>query len=626
MSASKAVRPPRVQTEGDAVEHYDVDHYDVFISYRRGACGGRNIDDLAEKIQLQLMLKAKGLTVFVDKSGIPVGDTWRVKFMTDLKLARVVILVITHNTMRRYEPPKTDIVSMISNMFTSGVQALTEPVVSLLVPGAASGSQLAPSPPSSADSVDNVLLEWMLAMSLKKEKIVIPVFIGDSDPATGNVGDLLCQGVLQNLAEPPAHVIDATRAYAAAFLASECDPPVLLADCCSSLLSLINDGIGALNGALVKSVAWEIVPEIAVSQVLQSPLLRDLLESLTPKKADSSHRLHRFPSSSSSDGSPHSSVVKDLLPSFVESSSRTAETLYESCFLRTQLWPHVTLKKTPRRRKTIGFSLFIAEPVDLQGVSVDLFPPPTAASFYVYITRGENPECREFVQTWKNDACTLQLPYIHRSLGLISRHHATLRYCGDLFEENGIGLADGHYNPCSGSVSSGHTALQLRCPCHLPNPHGKTCSEKGTFVLSYPPAGQDKERRVIMTKRVLTATVAHEEYGRTGGFVTLDGSRSPGFMYFMLSNVVIGISDPVTKIEQDAANLEPKILHMESLSSPPPSPIESLSSPPPSPPSAPPQKPRVLALNATLEHSLNDGTVNGMEKGGWEKMSSCWND
>jgi hypothetical protein len=499
----------------------------------------------------------------------------------------------------------------------------------------------------------------MLAMSLQKEKIVIPVFIGDSDPATGNVGDLLHQGVLdfQNLAEPPAHVIDATRAYAAAFLASECDPPVLLADCCSSLFSLIKDGIGALNGVVVKSVAWEIVPEIAVSKVLQSPLLRDLLDSLTPKKADAAHRLHRFPSSSSSDDSPaqhssvahrlhrfpsssssdgspaqHSSVVKNLLPSFVESSSRTAETLYESCFLRTQLWPHVTLKKAPRRRKTIGFSLFIAEPVDLRGVSVDLFPPLAAASFYVYITRAENPECREFVQTWKNDACTLQLPYIHSSLGHISQHHATLRYCGDLFEENGIGLADGHYNPCSGSVSSDRTALQLACPCGLPNPHGKTCSENGTLVLSYPPAGQDKERRVIMTKRVLTATDAHEEYGRSGGFVTLDGSRS-SFMYFMLSNVVIGISHPVTKIEQDAAELEP----MESLSSPPPSPNQSLSSPPPSPieslsspapslASGPPQKHRVRALNAVLEHSLNDGTVNGMGKGGWEKMSSCWND
>jgi hypothetical protein len=632
MSASKTA-DLRVQTERDAIEHYD-----VFISYRRGTCGGRNIDDLAEKIQLQLMLK--GLRVFVDKSGIPVGDTWRVKFMTDLKLARVIILVVTHNTMRRYERPKTDIVSILSGMITSGVQALAEPVVSFLAPGAGGESQRAPSSSSSTDSVDNVLLEWMLAMSLKKEKIIIPLFIGDSDPATGNVGGLLEQGVLQNLSEPPAHVIDATRAYASAFLASECDPPVLLADCCASLSSLIKDGIGALNGVPVKSVAWEIVPAFAVSQVLQSPLLRDLLDALTPKKATASPLLDRF---LSSEGSPQSPAVKNLLSAF-ESSPRTAETLYESCFLRTQFWPHVTQQKFSRRRNTIGFSLFIAEPVDLRGASVDLFPPSSAESFYVYITRGENPECREFVQTWKDDSCTLQLPYIHRTFATLSRHHATLHYCGDLFKKNGIGLADGHFNPRSAFVPSDQSELGIVCPCGLPNPHGKTCSEDGTSVLSYPPAGQDKERRVIMTKRVLTATDAHKKNLHSGGFVTLDGS-SASFMYFVLSNVVLGISNPMTTIEQGAA----RMLHRgDSLPTSPPtlsscpqvSASDSSVLPPKyEGPTSPPNtrnlsssSPNVSrshdpdALNATLEHSLNDGTVNGMEQGGWEKISTCWKD
>ena len=135
MSASKAFPSP-VQIEQDA------ENYHVFISYRHGACGDRNINQLVLDLQLQLMLKATGLRVFVDKSGIPVGDKWRGKFMTELKQAQVLLLLITRNTMRRYErpsPPKTDIVSVFSGMLASGVHALTHPLVSL-----AGGSILRP--------------------------------------------------------------------------------------------------------------------------------------------------------------------------------------------------------------------------------------------------------------------------------------------------------------------------------------------------------------------------------------------------------------------------------------------------------------------------------------------------
>ncbi len=54
----------------------------------------------------------------------------------------------------------------------------------------------------------------------KAKKIIVPIFIGDSDDATGVVGDLLEQQILQNVAEPPARAFEATRAYASAYLAS----------------------------------------------------------------------------------------------------------------------------------------------------------------------------------------------------------------------------------------------------------------------------------------------------------------------------------------------------------------------------------------------------------------------
>ena len=141
MSASKA---PQVQIERD-------EHYDVFISYRRGACGNRNINDLVSAIQLELMLKAKGLTVFVDKSGIAAGDTWRDKFMTELRLAQVVILIVSRNTMCRYERPKTDLVSVFSGMLVSGVQALAEPLVSL---AGGSSSSSTPTPRASSKTAE----------------------------------------------------------------------------------------------------------------------------------------------------------------------------------------------------------------------------------------------------------------------------------------------------------------------------------------------------------------------------------------------------------------------------------------------------------------------------------------
>jgi hypothetical protein len=318
MSASKAIQ---VQTERD-------EHNEVFISYRRGACGNRNINDLVSAIQLQLMLKAKGLTVFVDKSGIAAGNAWRDKFATELRFARVVILVISRNTMCRYERPKTDLVSMFSGMLVSGVQALAEPLVSLA--GGSSSSSTPIPRASSTDGVDNLLLEWMIAMSLQKQKIVFPVFIGDSDAATGVVGDLLELQFLQNVAEPPARVFNATRAYASAYLASQCDPPVLLAECCASLSSLIFDGVQEKNAVVVKSVAWEIVPEIVVSQVFQSPQMREVLAALASKKGAASLASD---DSLRSPGSPF--TPKQLLRSLnspLEQPDDPAESLYKNCF------------------------------------------------------------------------------------------------------------------------------------------------------------------------------------------------------------------------------------------------------------------------------------------------------
>lgn len=582
------------------VEHAAVEHYHLFISYRRGACGDRNIGDLVSNIHFQLMLKAKGLDVFVDKSGIPVGDKWRGKFMTELKGARVAILLITRNTLRRYEKPKVDIVSMFSNLFSSGVQALTDPLVSLSG-GGSHLSQSAADSPSAADGVDNVLLEWMIALAM--DKTVIPVFVGDSDASTGIVGDLLQQGMLQNLVEPPTRVFDATRAFASAFLASQCDPPVLLPECCASLSSLIKHGILELNGVIVKSVTWDIVPEVIASHIIQSPLLRGMLDELTPKKKilSSEHPL-------SSAGTPVGEVAKALLPSF-NSAQDTGfvQTLYESCFVRTQLWPHATHHKAPRRRTSVGFSLFIAEPAELRGTSVDLLPPQRAnSSFFVYLTRGEDPDCRQFVQTWNGVRCTLQLPYIDISCPHISRHHATLLYNRERFELNGIGLCDGHFNDFEDHQQN--TAL-VDCPCNLPNPQGKICSDQGTFVLAFPPAGNDSERRVLMRKPVHTAADTFK-IASDGGFVMLDGPGA-SFMYLMLSNVVIGISDPVAPPPSD--HFPP---------SPPPSPTPCY----PSSPSMPRRLPSMLSTTLHSQESLGKGTVNEMELGGWEKMTSCWND
>jgi len=621
MSASKAVPSP-VQIEQDA------ENYHVFISYRHGACGNRNINQLVLDIQLQLMLKAKGLHVFVDKSGIPVGDKWRGKFMAALKQAQVLMLLITRNTMSRYErpsPPKTDIVSVFSGMLASGVQALTQPLVSL----AGGVSDPAPLSPSAGDGVDNVLLEWMLALAL--HKIVVPIFIGDSDHVTGNVGGLLEQGVLQNVWEPPAHVFDSTRAYASAFLASEFDPPVLLPECCSSLTCMIHNGILALNGVTVKSVAWEVVPDVIVSNVLQSPLLRGILEQLPPPRKIPGMTRNQF---SYSDDSSVVSVVKSLLPALNSAADQgSAETLYESCFLQSQRWPHATHGKTPRRRGSIGFSLFIAEPEELRGTSVDLLPPGQCdSSFWVYITRSDNPECREFEQTWSGNCCTLQLPYVDsKCWPYISRHHATLRYTRNAWERSGIGLADGHFNFCPQEVPPSLSRVSSGdCPCQLLNPDGKTCSVNGTFVLSCPPAG--KESRVIMRKRIFTAAEVFE-INRDGGFVALDSSLLPGggtsFMYFMLGHVVIGISDSVTTCPQ----LQPLEIYQ---ASPAPKFAESMS-----PPAfntkkltnqgkilrieSLPSEESLAGLQCALSSiSLGDGTVNGMEQEGWEKMISCW--
>ena len=571
------------------------------------------------------MLKAKGLTVFVDKSGISVGDTWRDKFMTELKFAQVVnLLVISRNTMVRYERPKPpDLASMISGMLASGVHALTEPLVSL----AGGGSLSASSPPrsSSTGGTDNVLLEWMIAMSLKNQKIIIPVFICDSDAATGIVGDFMHQGVQRNLLEPPSQVLDATRAYASAFLASQCDPPVLLAECCHSLSSLIGErcGISTLNGVIVRSVAWDIVPEIIVSGVLHSPLLRELLAGLTPRKAAPGHSLDD--SFSSAGSTP---IAKDLSQSFnaAEQTDLSAESLYELCYLRTQLWPHAAPHgKAFRRRDSTGFSLFIAEPVELRGTSVDLFPPFPFQTFYVFLTRGENPNCSEFVQTWKDDRCTLQLPYIHKSIATISCHHATLRYCGEQYERNGLGLADGHFDVANSnhphSAGLKETPGFQSCPCGLPNPHGKTSSYSGTFALSFPRVGKDK---VLLSKRVPTAADAFKLDNLEGGFASLDGNGPVRFMYFMLSNVVIGISDPVappppreptTPTASSSCPSESPVLPADRRQF-----LLSRPSPPPRPRSLP------HMFNNKLSSSLRGGTVSDMEQGGWDKMSSCWSD
>jgi len=670
MSGSKAAPSLHVQTEHNAVEHYH-----VFISYRRGTCGDRNINDLVSAIQLQLMLKARGLDVFVDKSGIAVGDKWRYKFMSELKQAQVVIMVITRNTLRRYErppPPKTDIVSMLSGMLSSGVQALAEPLVSL----AGGGGDRPHASPS--DGVDNVLLEWMIALSLNK--IIIPVFIGDSDPITRNVGGLLGQGVLQNLAEPPAGVIDATRTYASAFLASQFEPPVLLPQCCSSLSSMIQDGILELNGVEVKSVAWEIVADVVASKVLESPLLRDMLDQLTPKKQTPGLQPHRDDSLSS--GSPDVRTSKALVAEFNASFN---ETLYENCFLRSQLWPHVTAGTGPRKRSSVGFSLFIAEPAELRGTCVDLLPPDgTNSSFYVYLTRGEDSNCNVFVKTWTGNRCTLQLPYIDISYPYISRHHATLLYNRSAFERNGIGLADGHFKfPEQGRQVAQPTSAAVECPCSSPNPHGKTCSDNGTFVLSYscPPAG--KERPLIMRKRIPTAAKVFEESG-DGGFAALDGAGA-SFMYFMLSNVVIGVSDPSAPSPaamQQIESVDPsksilRFLHHEdhdhdhddelplspsplppnldndhdddnnvdgdgdnfpASSAPAPDPASPFTALAPSPASPrrrkfvsadSPQKPLYypwMLSSMFMLCSVRGGTVEGMEQGGWEKVAACWND
>ena len=52
--------------------------------------------------------------------------------------------------------------------------------------------------------------------------------------------------------------------------------------------SLITDGVQGKNAVVVKSVAWEIVPEIVVSHVLHSPQMREVLAALSPKKGAAS--------------------------------------------------------------------------------------------------------------------------------------------------------------------------------------------------------------------------------------------------------------------------------------------------------------------------------------------------
>jgi hypothetical protein len=349
-------------------------------------------------------------------------------------------------------------------------------------------------------------------------------------------------------------------------------------------------------------------------------------------------------------------LTKSLLSSFNSAQDTgSVETLYESCFIRTQLWPHVTQHKAPRRRTSVGFSLFIAEPAELRGTSVDLLPPGGAnSSFFVYVTRGEDSNCRQFVQTWNGVRCTLQLPYIDISCPHISRHHATLLYKRDAFELNGIGLADGHFDfQTTHHEDPEQKTARVDCPCNLPNPQGKICSDQGTFVLAFPPAGKDSERRVLMRKPVHTAADTFK-IASDGGFVMLDGLGA-SFMYFMLGNVVIGISDPVVpppdfikKAHWSAGSPPPRIAQVGKFPPPPPSPTPpsdfgDLGSPLPCPtapsdfgPTSPAPYtpndggrrsfPSMLSTMLHSRESLGKGTVNEMEQGGWEKMASCWND
>jgi hypothetical protein len=269
-----------------------------------------------------------------------------------------------------------------------------------------------------------------------------------------------------------------------------------------------------------------------------------------------------------------------------------------------------------------------------------LFPPPGHQTFFVFITRGKNPNCSEFVAAWNGNYCTLQLPHVHESLATISCHHATLRFCAEPFERHGLGLADGHFVP-----SEFQSECSTACPCSLPNPHGKTKSLAGTFALSFPCAGSPKERRVLMKKRVLTAADAIDINPEEGGFAALDGFGAT-FMYFMLSNVVIGVSDPVAQPPHGASNV---VIGVPPRCTTPVAQLplsdddddevgavahRFLPAPPNLGPTSPPMARPFITLTRSypdmfsnvLGNSLFGGFVNDMERGGWEKMSSCWSD
>jgi hypothetical protein len=621
---AKVCFSPAVQIEPD--------HHHVFISYRRGDCGHRNIDELVLNIKSKLEQRARGLSVFVDQSDIAVGDNWRNKFMTELKQAHVVILIISRNTLRRYErpPPPSLFYRFLKHIGVASESASTS---------------------AARVCEDNVLLEWMIALALRKK--IFPVFIGDSHPDTGIVGGLLEQGVLGNLLEPPAAAFDATRFCATAFLDSEFEPRVLLPDSCKSLSCIIKDGILALNGESVSGMAWKVVPEFIALKALQWSVLRDMVDQLkTPQKLP-------YASVTPPSGtrpvpvgrSPRVNGKKICFETTSESPRTQDKTmrdnLFKQCFQRTQLWPHVTQGKTPRRPDSVGFSLFIAEPAELRGTSVDLFPPSQCdSSFVVYITRGDNPDCKDFVQTWKDNRCTLQLPYIDIKCGPhISRHHATLYYNRNQWEPNGIGLADGHFDFQKLSCQLGQPQ---ECPCGFPNPDGKSFSVNGTFVLSFP---RDDESGVVMRKSILTAPEAYKlgvegQSEFIGGFASLDGFAD-SFMYFMISSAVIGISDPVTakavytnpfqflwkgSQSSDATKAHPKLANPEATKKRPPppcdySPIDERSYFQQSPPMKKQSDPdtRICRLGNMLQRSLHDGSSAEMVgKGNWEKISQNW--
>jgi hypothetical protein len=104
------------------------------------------------------------------------------------------------------------------------------------------------------------------------------------------------------------------------------------------------------------------------------------------------------------------------------------------------------------------------------------------------------------------------------------------------------------------------------------------------------------------------------------------------FMYFMLSNVVIGVSDPVAQLppltffptDDDEAPDTPTIFVTRVTDDDDddelgvPGPLEYSNS---GSDFVSPDK-----LSDVLSSSLFGGSVNDMELGGWAKMSSCWSD